>query len=138
MEQDHAGSRRITRLEIMEMHTVALDKGTNGWVLPFRQDREHNVPDHQKNQSDHDNDGDGFRSGHSLGLMTRAQSDSGSDYRALRNNRSQEPSFPSIIEDRRKDQQPPERSYRHRVAGQGFVLANPTGMGTHRSDVKEN
>ena len=45
---------------------------------------------------------------------------------------------PGIIEDRRKDQQPQERTYGVRVAGEGFVLANPTGMRTHRSDLEEN
>jgi hypothetical protein len=38
MEQDYAWSRAITPVEIVDPHTVALDKDANGWVIPFRQD----------------------------------------------------------------------------------------------------
>jgi len=38
MEQDDAGSRGITTVEIEESQTVALGKGTDGCVIPFRQD----------------------------------------------------------------------------------------------------
>src|SRR5256885_5579832 len=76
MEQHNGGSRRITTVEIVESHTVALGKATNGWVIPFRENRERNVPEHQKNEGDYNNDRDGFSSGHSLNLMARVQSNS--------------------------------------------------------------
>src|SRR3954452_14033005 len=64
MEQHHARSRAITTFEIVEPHTIAFNKGPDRWVFPFRQDREYNVARHQNNEGDHDNDEDGFSSGH--------------------------------------------------------------------------
>src|SRR5437762_13637596 len=76
MKQHNAGSRGITTVDIVESHTIAVGKATNGRVIPFRQHRKGKVPDHQKNEGDYNNDGDGLSSGHSLNLVARRYSNS--------------------------------------------------------------
>src|SRR3954468_11226953 len=74
MEQHDAGSAQITTIEIMQANAVALDETAEGWVVPFRQDREHEVADNEQNKPGHDNEDDDFSSGHVCGAFTRARS----------------------------------------------------------------
>src|SRR4051795_10074899 len=65
VEQHDAGSRGIATIDVVEAHAIALDKGADRWVPPFRDPREHDIADHQDNQNDDDNKDNGFSGGHS-------------------------------------------------------------------------
>lgn len=82
MEQHHARSCAITTLEEVETQPLTLDEIADWWVLPFSDEREHDVPYDQKNEEDSNNDESGFTSGHSRSLATQVASRIAAEERA--------------------------------------------------------
>jgi hypothetical protein len=56
VEQNHARSTRVSPLSVVDADPVAIDKFSKRWISSFCYEREHKVPDDQKNQDNDKND----------------------------------------------------------------------------------
>jgi hypothetical protein len=67
VEKNHAWGR-VSPLSIVHADPVALDELSQWWISSFRYDREHKVPDDQKDQENKKNGENGCDCGHIPGL----------------------------------------------------------------------
>jgi hypothetical protein len=68
VEKNHAWASRVSPLSIVHADPVALDELSQWWISSFRYDREHKVPDDQKDQENKKNGENGCDCGHIPGL----------------------------------------------------------------------